>query len=113
MRTGINDARSELPADRPRLFFIGVGLAVPGAGNAGVGWLSQWACAAAALSKTARLIRNVEMILFIFAANVLQHVAVRDQVQGRLEAEGPCVILRIFEGNLQVDVPEIAPTIPF
>src|SRR5262245_6586974 len=107
MRTAINDARSELPADQAAVICISVGLASLVREMRGSGWFSQWACAAAALSRTARLIRNMEMILFIFAANVLQHIAVRDQVQGRLEAEGPCVILRIFEGNLQVDVPEI------
>src|SRR5262249_23055867 len=51
---------------------------------------------------------EVRSILLVFAADVIEHVAVGHERERRLDVERPRVVLRIVEGQLQIDVSKVA-----
>ena len=52
--------------------------------------------------------RHVRAVLLVLVTDVFDKIAIRDQVQGHLDAEGPRLILRIIECEIQIHVAEIA-----
>src|ERR1700728_1790031 len=56
---------------------------------------------------------EVSAVLFVFRADVFPDFAVRNQIQGVLDAEGPGVHFGIVDGHLDVHVAEIPPPVTF
>src|SRR3984957_1559896 len=57
------------------------------------------------------LTRRMCPVLFILAADEFEYVAGGDQIQLRLNREGPRVVFRIFHRHYQIDVTEVATAI--
>src|SRR2546426_1422798 len=67
--------------------------------------------AAASSTLTWLSLPQVSAVLLVLVADVFKEVAVWYQPQSSLDGEGPRVVLRIIEGDLQIHVAEIAAAI--
>src|SRR5438046_5239008 len=59
------------------------------------------------------LLPQVRTVPLVLVADVFKHVAVWHQPQWKFEGEGPRVVLRIIERDLQIHVAEVAAAIAF
>src|ERR1700733_9561505 len=67
--------------------------------------------APAAEMQAALLLTQVCPVFLILAADEFEYVAGGDQIQLRLNGEGPRVVFRIFHRHFQIDVTEVATAI--
>jgi hypothetical protein len=55
------------------------------------------------------LLLHMDAVLFILRAYRFQHIAVGNEMEGELHREWPRAVLRIVDGQVDVQMPEVAP----